>query len=155
MGYINLTQWRKYRLCPLPWGAHSKGEERDPYRLQSSLWATIQASNEEKWKPSLGGGVEEVTAAGKGRVGGVEGVPSEVCNQAWSLTFFFNIIYTLFFFSAALSLHCCEWAFSSCGEHGQCVGFSWQRLLLLRSTSSWQASCISCSTWLSSCRVRS
>ena len=118
MGYINLTQWRKYRLCPLPWGAHSKGEERDPYRLQSSLWATIQASSEEKWKPSLGGGVEEVTAAGKGRVGGVEGVPSEVCNQAWSLTFFFNIIYTLFFFSAALSLHCCEWAFSSCRGRG-------------------------------------
>lgn len=133
MGCINLTQWRKYRLCPLTWGARSKGEERDPYRLQScTLWATIQASSEEKWKPSLGGGVEEVAAAGKGRVGGVEGVPSEVCNQAWSQTFFFfNIIYVL-------SLHCGKWAFSSCRGQGLVSSCAeWACLVAERGPSVW------------------
>ena len=41
---------------------------------------------------------------------------------------------------AALGLHCCAQAFSSCGGQGllllQCSGFSLQRLLLLQSTGS-------------------
>ena len=35
-----------------------------------------------------------------------------------SLESFFFLIYLINFFGAALGLHCCMWAFSSCGEQG-------------------------------------
>ena len=45
---------------------------------------------------------------------------------------FLKFILFIFLLSlAALGLHCCAWAFSSCGERGQCVGFSLSWLLLL------------------------
>ena len=31
---------------------------------------------------------------------------------------FFNINLLIYFFLAVLGLHCCAWAFSSCGERG-------------------------------------
>ena len=48
--------------------------------------------------------------------------------------FIYLFIYLLFL--AALGLHCCAWAFSSCGEQGLLAGFSLWWLLLLRSTGS-------------------
>ena len=32
--------------------------------------------------------------------------------------FFYKFIYFIYVFLAALGLHCCAWAFSSCGERG-------------------------------------
>ena len=32
--------------------------------------------------------------------------------------FFFFLIFLIYLFLAALGLHCCAWAFSSCGERG-------------------------------------
>ena len=37
--------------------------------------------------------------------------------RAWT---YGNILLTFFFFLAALGLHCCAWAFSSCSEQGLC-----------------------------------
>ena len=34
------------------------------------------------------------------------------------MIFFYNCIYFIYLFLAALGLHCCTWAFSSCGERG-------------------------------------
>ena len=62
------------------------------------------------------------------------------------MLFFFKIklnlffIYLIYLFLAALRLHCCARAFSSCSERGysslQCASFSLRWLLLLRSTGS-------------------
>ena len=35
-----------------------------------------------------------------------------------SARLFFFLIYLIYLFLAALGLHCCVWAFSSCGEQG-------------------------------------
>ena len=35
-----------------------------------------------------------------------------------SLTLFLKFIYFMYLFLAALGLHCCAWAFSSCSEPG-------------------------------------
>ena len=35
-----------------------------------------------------------------------------------SVELYFFLIYLFYLFLAAFSLHCCEWAFSSCGEPG-------------------------------------
>ena len=37
--------------------------------------------------------------------------------QPHNILFFF-LIYFIYLFLAALGLHCCAWAFSSCGERG-------------------------------------
>ena len=40
-------------------------------------------------------------------------------NSFWSILFYlFLFIYFVYLFLAALGLHCCVWAFSSCGEWG-------------------------------------
>ena len=56
-------------------------------------------------------------------------------------------------FLASLCLHCCTWAFSSCGEQGllsslRSDGFSWPWLLWLRSTSSRVRSSVVATHWL-------
>ena len=41
------------------------------------------------------------------------------------LSFFFKFIYLIYLFLTELGLHCCTWAFSSCGERAShCGGFS-------------------------------
>ena len=65
---------------------------------------------------------------------------------------FSEFIYFLFiYFLAALGLHCCTRAFSSCGERGllslRCVGFLLWRLLLLQSMGSRCAGSSSCGSW--------
>ena len=67
-------------------------------------------------------------------------------NRKWSSDSFLKLINFLFYF-------CLHWVFIAavgflcCGEQGQCVACFLQSLLSLRSTSSWQASFLSCSTW--------
>ena len=67
--------------------------------------------------------------------------------KMWNLLFYL-FIYLLNLFLAALGLHCCAWAFSSCGERGllllRCTGFSSPWLLLLWSTGSRRAGFSSC-----------
>ena len=61
----------------------------------------------------------------------------------------------MYLFLAALGLHCCTRAFSSCGEGGYsslwCAGFSLRWLLLLRSTGSRHVGSVVVARRLSSC----
>ena len=41
-----------------------------------------------------------------------------MCFVQSALWFFLNLFNYLFLFLAVLGLHCCVWAFSSCGEQG-------------------------------------
>ena len=42
-----------------------------------------------------------------------------ILNAWYSISFFKNkFIYLIYLFLAVLGLHCCAWAFSSCGERG-------------------------------------
>ena len=41
-----------------------------------------------------------------------------VCMRVCVCIYIYICIYNFFFFLAALGLHCCAWAFSSCGEWG-------------------------------------
>ena len=63
-------------------------------------------------------------------------------------TFFKVNLYFIYIFFAALGLHCCAWAFSSCSERCysslRCVGFSLWWLLLLQSRGSRRAGFRSC-----------
>ena len=38
--------------------------------------------------------------------------------KSTTMILFFNINLLIYFFLAVLGLHCCAWAFSSCGERG-------------------------------------
>ena len=62
-------------------------------------------------------------------------------------------------FLAALGLHCCAGAFSSCGEAGLLFvavrGFLLRWLLLLQSTGSRHAGFSSCGLWALECRLSS
>ena len=64
--------------------------------------------------------------------------------------FFGGFFYKFILFLAALGLHCCARAFSSCGERvllfAVCVGFSLRWLLLLQSTGSSLMGFSSCCT---------
>ena len=75
-----------------------------------------------------------------------------VCNSVCFIEVqFAAYLIFFFFFLPALGLHCCAWAFSSCGEQGysllQCAGFSLRWLLLLRSMGSRYTGFSSCGTW--------
>ena len=62
-----------------------------------------------------------------------------------------NVIIIIVIILAALGLHCCERAFSSCGERGLLFvavpGFSLRWLLLLRSTGYRHTGFSNCGTW--------
>ena len=74
--------------------------------------------------------------------------------QNWARCFlFFNL------FLAVLGLHCCLWAFSSCGERGllflRRMGFSLWWLFVLRSTGSRLTGFSSCGSQVLECRLSS
>ena len=69
---------------------------------------------------------------------------SEISLTIHLFSFFINLF--IYLFMAVLSLRCCAWAFSGCGEQGLLFVAVWQ-LLLLRSTGSRRAGFSSCGSW--------
>ena len=80
------------------------------------------------------------------------------CVQTLHFFPFLKKTYFIYSFLFVLGLHCCTWAFSSCGKRGysslQSAGFSLWKLLLLWSMGSKAPVSSACGTWLSSCVSR-